>query len=107
MCEWISIEDRLPETGGEVLVAGDGGVEGKWSGRACFSPKFGKFILENGGEVSHTTHWMPFPAPPDEEDQTECTILETTDDGPQMTISVTLWTVDAIIAFWARGEEVG
>ena len=59
--EWISVDDRLPESGKEgVLIAlrwGEVDIgwceDGRWSG---------EFINEY--EEGEVTHWMPIPQPP-------------------------------------------
>ena len=59
--EWISVDDRLPESGKEgVLIAlrwGEVDIgwceDGRWSG---------EFIHEY--EEGEVTHWMPIPQPP-------------------------------------------
>jgi hypothetical protein len=55
MSEWISVAERLPPNGTQVLVACDTGyVTAGWQW-------FGKW---NGEGI---THWMPMPEPPGEE----------------------------------------
>lgn len=63
MCEWISVEDRLPESGKEIFIAVNGiTVEGYkyYTDAGCFmsvdGDKFYPF------EISH---WMPLPEPPE------------------------------------------
>ena len=63
MDEWISVKDRLPESGETTLVYnGDIDVHGFWNGRWLDYD-------ENGYpfEVLYITHWMPLPEPPKEE----------------------------------------
>jgi hypothetical protein len=58
---WIRCEERLPANSGRVLVSDGAGVE------------FGRYL--NGGwtdsdynhEIDTVTHWMPFPALPEDE----------------------------------------
>ena len=65
--EWISVKDRLPNPNGDwVLVYADEAVN-------CmgFDKKNGfsdwNFSPCNGVDISRITHWMPLPAPPEEE----------------------------------------
>lgn len=61
--EWISVDERLPKEGVDVLVTlkigdrvsvdTDRIYSGRWFG---YSPMRG---------VSYVTHWMPFPEPPE------------------------------------------
>jgi hypothetical protein len=48
--EWISVRDRLPEEGVQVLVYWDDGFE------------IGRYV---GGEVGDGVYWMPLPEPPE------------------------------------------
>ena len=72
---WISVKDRLPEVGEEVLVFGPSGIEGHKPIRCvCFyDPKEGRTdFVESDGEGFyryHATHWMPLPADPPKEDR--------------------------------------
>ena len=56
---WISVKDRLPEEGKEVLVWNDESF--------CYVDeiKNGKWRIP--GDYSGNTHWMPLPEPPQEE----------------------------------------
>lgn len=60
--QWISVEDRLPEYGEDVLVyyAGDG-IEPPHVGKTCRLYNM-RFLLE--GVYGQVTHWMPLPEPP-------------------------------------------
>ena len=65
MNEWISAQDRLPEYMAAVLVcwkdsAGERRVE---PGRR----DIGGWWRVLGTRTKHVTHWMPLPAPPEEE----------------------------------------
>lgn len=60
---WISVEDRLPCTEGELVIAFGSGntfigfydkTFVKWRDIHMYSPRF------------EVTHWMPLPAPPQE-----------------------------------------
>ena len=55
--QWISVKERLPENGIEVLVVSDGETGASWHEK-------GEFGWAIGGTV---THWMPLPEPPEEE----------------------------------------
>ena len=54
---WVSVKDRLPEDGVEVLVVSDGETGASWH-------EAGEFGWAIGGTV---THWAPLPAAPKEE----------------------------------------
>ena len=54
--EWVSVEERLPEDGDEVIVVSDGKTCASWH-------EAGDFGWAVGGKV---THWMPLPTPPEE-----------------------------------------
>ena len=58
--EWISVKDRLPETGKLALVYG-----------SCGAMTVARHITRNDwivpGMFPHVTHWMPLPEPPKEE----------------------------------------
>jgi hypothetical protein len=56
MPQWISVKDRLPEDGVEVLVVSDGETGASWH-------EAGEFGWAIGGTV---THWAPLPKPPEE-----------------------------------------
>lgn len=55
---WISVKDKTPEDGVEVLVWDDGGFAyiDTWVGHTW----------KYGGDLG-VTHWMPMPEPPKEE----------------------------------------
>ena len=59
--EWISVDDRLPESGKEgVLIALRwGGVDIGWCEDGRWSSEF-----INEYEEGEVTHWMPIPQPP-------------------------------------------
>jgi Protein of unknown function (DUF551) len=66
MSEWISVKDRLPETGDDVLVWLDHGCE-----LASYLIPYGwqsEFInwLEWAACRVNITHWMPLPEAPKE-----------------------------------------
>lgn len=54
---WISVKERLPEDGVEVIVVSDGTACASWH-------EAGDFGWSVGGKV---THWMPLPEAPKEE----------------------------------------
>ena len=59
MAEWISVKDRLPESGKRVLACDDFGkiFFSKWlGGVGCW--------IDEKHNVGHVTHWMPLPEPP-------------------------------------------
>ena len=68
MSEWISVKDRLPEFGENVLT---------YSPEEKVSPKYcNAYIGENGEWIERSfferplgkvTHWMPLPEPPEVE----------------------------------------
>jgi hypothetical protein len=65
---WISVNDRLPETNCDVLVAKTNGRVFQMSYHAPFDSGkrifqwwgFGKWVDQH----SQVTHWMPLPSPP-------------------------------------------
>ena len=62
--KWISVEDRLPEEPGEVLMVLHGRVCIAWyhiDGRF----ESGSGLVFSAGKA--VTHWMPLPQPPEEE----------------------------------------
>jgi len=68
--KWISVEEKLPsytkQCGGDqfavVLMADNTGAV--WAGDYIN----GKFCVF-GVEHAHITHWMPFPTPPEKDDE--------------------------------------
>lgn len=67
MPEWISVEDRLPEASGNVLICTKTG----YMAVIAFSKKYGAFnhfdTLGEPGETAmrDVTHWMPLPDLPE------------------------------------------
>ena len=64
--KWISVEERLPEKAGEVLIVVSRFVAVAWyhPKTRCFESGSGLcwFVSENA-----VTHWMPLPEPPKED----------------------------------------
>jgi|2_EtaG_2_1085320.scaffolds.fasta_scaffold295900_2 hypothetical protein len=64
MNKWISIEDRLPDPGEDVLVY-DSGIGGGIS-KAYRSYEEDRFeILYMEYTFANVTHWQPLPEPPE------------------------------------------
>lgn len=73
MIEWVSVKDKLPEYGAEVIVV----LNYKRRRVACFSYRgkcddTGRLLWRwhNSDDESTltVTHWMPLPEPPKEEE---------------------------------------
>ncbi len=70
MSEWISVKDRLPETGGMVLVIASGKpmsnltLNGAYE-LAEYAPEGWIFETWPEWENADVTHWMPLPPPPE------------------------------------------
>ena len=65
---WVSVTERLPESGKNILAYSRGGDFGQisWYDLGYFFN--GKFRLNNPlDDDDKVTHWMPLPAPPKEE----------------------------------------
>ena len=65
--EWISVEDRLPEEGHQVLCFGyDGDLPDQFTGELNkgYCPVTGHFEYVEMYNGSVATHWMPLPEPP-------------------------------------------
>ena len=64
---WISVENRLPETSGDVIIYFDrcGGEIGiGWYGK-----KYNAWVMNNGFMCCYkVTHWMPLPELPESEE---------------------------------------
>ena len=68
MGEWISVKDRLPENGQEVLAWFPGDPEHYFGAKARISVFFSRNKLFIGNDYrGNPTHWMPLPDPPKEE----------------------------------------
>jgi hypothetical protein len=67
--EWISVEDRLPDDGAEVLacnlalVACDNGFGSRFVAWLDYDTAPPQWIV-SGEEKEEVTHWMPLPEPP-------------------------------------------
>ena len=61
---WVSVKDRLPEVGVDVLTASKTECESYYMVDCIVN---GDWWLQAGEEVLPVTHWMPLPAPPKEE----------------------------------------
>ncbi len=87
--EWVSVEDRLPETDGVVLVshvfAGDGVLSQVVNGVYVWFAKYdGKRWLRGDGYMTpeqfcaKVTHWRPLPLPPKATEAKQSEALRTT-----------------------------
>ena len=61
--EWISVDDRLPEKGEEVLVFD---TRENWTGFAWLRPDetWTALGFDFPFDLGEVTHWMPLPEPP-------------------------------------------
>lgn len=71
MSEWISVKNRLPEDGQEVIVAGEQWAPVKKLEHYVTVAKYNKGGLlhsfsRNGFLLQRVHHWMPLPDPPKE-----------------------------------------
>jgi len=68
--EWISVEDRLPETSQEVLIFSRTEKSGTgYVNVVLYSAKFKAFNCTDDCDeykVKNVTHWMPLPKAPEE-----------------------------------------
>lgn len=55
--EWVSVEDRLPEIGQDVLIWCGWRMTGIWNGKEWTDE-------QRVSPVFHVTHWQPLPPPP-------------------------------------------
>lgn len=62
MSDWISVKDRMPEEGVEVLVYGDIYLNRKGADVDFVDRESGNFFYYDEGEI---THWRPLPEPPE------------------------------------------
>ena len=61
--KWISVTERLPEKGEEVLVFD---TRENWTGFACLRPDetWTALGFDFPFDLGEVTHWMPLPQPP-------------------------------------------
>lgn len=66
MSDWVSVDDRLPDSGEWYLVANS---KYKHLEIVFFDGTNGAGIhwLQNGDYLERVTHWMPLPEPPEGE----------------------------------------
>lgn len=66
MSEWISVKDRLPENGQQVIIFGQGSKGDYFSDALFESDSFLLFHPDNDEYCVDTspTHWMPLPDAP-------------------------------------------
>ena len=67
--KWISVEERLPDKSGEVLICVYGHVTIAWYSVNRFETGGGMvfFVDDHFADGNEVTHWMPLPQPPKEE----------------------------------------
>jgi len=75
MSDWISVEDRLPENGQDVLLVHmirddassimSGWVDNNYWFENCYYGKAARI------PASDITHWMPLPSPPNKRNEHE------------------------------------
>ena len=78
MSDWISVKDRMPESGSTVLVLRNdrylyNGSEFRnliiQTAICCNDDYKSKiFVSDNKYYLPHVTHWMPLPQPPESEE---------------------------------------
>lgn len=64
MGEWISVKDRLPEKGVDVLAFNRRGKGKAWEIDKAFWNGFAFQRTNRKPNLRHVTNWMPLPAPP-------------------------------------------
>ena len=62
--EWISVKDRLPETGGYVACIAKRNPFSRFMPMVARIEKNGWVNPITGQYISEVTHWMPIPQPP-------------------------------------------
>ena len=65
--EWISVKDRLPETGGYVVCIAKRNPFSRFMPMVARIEKNGWVNPMTEQYISEVTHWMPLPEPPEEE----------------------------------------
>ena len=65
MSDWISVGDKLPETGSRNLVLAND-IVSEWVdiAKAYVCPEYGNLVWEDADEEDYVpivTHWMPLP----------------------------------------------
>lgn len=66
--KWISVEDRLPDEPGEVMICLHGYVTVAWYSVNRFETGGGMvfFVDDHFADGNEVTHWMPLPSKPEE-----------------------------------------
>lgn len=66
LSEWISVDDRLPETREGVRFEPCLAVHAGWDNfpRLLMFDTENQVFTRDGDDVQKTTHWMPLPEPP-------------------------------------------
>jgi hypothetical protein len=62
--QWVNVEDRLPEDYGKVQAYTE---SSDYYRMVWFSPKV-ELFLDDDGDETIATHWMPLPQPPKPEE---------------------------------------
>ena len=68
MKDWISVNDRLPDKGSNVISCLEA-CDGSWKHVGCdvyFGDGRWAMILPEESNDMKVTHWMPMPEPPEE-----------------------------------------
>lgn len=67
--EWISVDDRLPETGGYVVCVAKRNPFSRFMPMVARIEKNGWVNPITEQYISDVTHWMPLPEPPKEKER--------------------------------------
>ncbi len=62
--QWISVKERLPEKGVDVLTVSKNEHESYYMVDSFVD---GDWFLQGVGKITQVTHWMPLPEPPEGE----------------------------------------